>query len=590
MSNMIPPMLPDSTPLSERRIFKSLRDDPATKTWIVLHSLGLSGTARGIYGEIDFVVLIPDKGVICLEVKGGRVSCTDGIWTTQNQKTGESHRLKTNPYLQAREGMFALKKAVIERFGNNDVAAQCHFSFAVVFPSVLRPPQTPGEEPWETIDMEKLRSPISQSIIRTIEQTKKKSGYRHKADAVSAATLQKIKNYLRPNFERVITRSSTLRQSEARITELTEGQLDFLDMAEVNPRVLIEGAAGTGKTVLAIEFARRCAAKKESVILCCYNRMLAQWLTQQFSAEEQKTIQVSTFNSFLLAEIEQAGYKKELSDASAGKTVEHKYNELIPFYAEMALSESGTSADHLIIDEAQDLLRQNTLPVLNLMVSGGLAGGRWCLFGDFTRQAIYSDRPASESPTPHELLGARIDSQTIIPLRVNCRNTKPIGEETALLSGFESMPYRLAQATGLPVDYRYWKTKEQEQEKLKTVLEQLLEEGITPEEIVILSPVKYENSSAASIRSVGKILVTKHEDIDGQPGRCIVYSTIHAFKGLESPVVVLCGFSEFESERSRSLLYTGMSRARSHLVIVAHDKLKRSLSDMTRRRLTGDMQ
>ena len=52
----------------------------------------------------------------------------------------------------------------------------------------------------------------------------------------------------------------------------------------------------------------------------------------------------------------------------------------------------------------------------------------------------------------------------------------------------------------------------------------------------------------------------------------VLYFTIHAFKGLESPVVVLTGISDIVSLEGRSLMYVGMSRAKSHLAIVLNNK------------------
>jgi len=146
MARMIPPQVPAKTPFSERRIFDLLRSDSATETWIVLHSLGLRRTAIGPYGEIDLVILIPGKGLVCLEVKGGEVSCMNGIWRTQNRATGVTELLKKSPYLQARENMFALKKAMTEKFGALDPASACPASYAVVFPDVFGIPRAPDSE------------------------------------------------------------------------------------------------------------------------------------------------------------------------------------------------------------------------------------------------------------------------------------------------------------------------------------------------------------------------------------------------------------------------------------------------------------
>ena len=86
MAKMIPVQMDsDGISMAEQRIFGLLKTDPATKNWTVLHSLGLARRLDGPYGEIDFVVIVPTEGVVCLEVKGGRVSCQSGVWQTMNR-------------------------------------------------------------------------------------------------------------------------------------------------------------------------------------------------------------------------------------------------------------------------------------------------------------------------------------------------------------------------------------------------------------------------------------------------------------------------------------------------------------------------
>jgi len=198
---MIPAGVPVKTPQSERQIFDRLRLDPETKDWIVLHSVGLSKTNRGPYGEIDFVILIPSKGIVCLEIKGGLVRCQNGVWSTHNRKTNETKTLKVSPYMQARDGMFALKRAIEKKFGRLDPASFCPMSYAVVFPSVSAPPQSPGEDPWESIDIEALRQPISKTILRNIDSTRKKLTTRYRL----------IPMDLRPGFAVVQKRTETPR-------------------------------------------------------------------------------------------------------------------------------------------------------------------------------------------------------------------------------------------------------------------------------------------------------------------------------------------------------------------------------------------
>ena len=122
------------------------------------------------------------------------------------------------------------------------------------------------------------------------------------------------------------------------------------------------------------------------------------------------------------------------------------------------------------MDEAQDLVRPPVLDLLDVWVKGGLRDGRWAFFGDFHRQAIYGDRRPENA---HELMRARCGFYARASLRQNCRNTRRIGEETALLSGFESPPYRMGQVDGTPVDYLDYTDADSQRDALEKVLSRL---------------------------------------------------------------------------------------------------------------------
>ena len=123
----------------------------------------------GPYGEIDFVVIVPTEGVVCLEVKGGRVSCQSGVWRTMD-RYGNHAVLKKSPFLQARDGMFAMRNSLIRHFGGGAAESRCPFGYAVVFPDVSCPPLTPEFERSDVIDFDDLRNPISRSIMRVVRR------------------------------------------------------------------------------------------------------------------------------------------------------------------------------------------------------------------------------------------------------------------------------------------------------------------------------------------------------------------------------------------------------------------------------------
>ena len=50
----------------------------------------------------------------------------------------------------------------------------------------------------------------------------------------------------------------------------------------------------------------------------------------------------------------------------------------------------------------------------------------------------------------------------------------------------------------------------------------------------------------------------------------ILMETIQRFKGLESPIVIMWGLDTIDLSQSQELLYVGMSRAKSLLIIVGN--------------------
>jgi ATP-dependent exoDNAse (exonuclease V) beta subunit len=131
------------------------------------------------------------------------------------------------------------------------------------------------------------------------------------------------------------------------------------------------------------------------------------------------------------------------------------------------------------------------------------------------------------------------------------------------------------------------KNQADEKEQLEKVLSKLLKDGVASSDIIILSPNRFEVSAASKIADQTSFKVRDIRDVKQiVPELCIAFSTIHAFKGMESPTVVLCGVSDISDEEKRSLLYVGMSRARSHLILMLGEKTKTLLPSLVSRRLS----
>jgi Nuclease-related domain/UvrD-like helicase C-terminal domain/Uncharacterized conserved protein (DUF2075) len=585
MSKMIPAYWHDSTPRSEQRVFNILKNDPLTAEWIVFHSLNLKQSGRKPYGEVDFVVVIPGEGVLCLEIKGGRVACDeDGAWTTTDA-TGASYPLKRSPFAQAREGMFEVRAFLENALSRAPEFSAVPFGHSVVFTDVEAPPPEIGIQPWEVIDSHGLDTGLPALLLRAAKQQRVRlrlSSARHEPQP---ATVRRIKEALRPNFERIVARSTLVHNSERQLIALTEEQYERLDDLESNPRCLFEGAAGTGKTLLALEFARRYAGAGDRVLLLCFNRLLGEWFSKEVAASNVKGITAGRFYKCLREVITGSVIAPEFLKAEQDAVESDLFDRIYPLFGGLAL-DTSEPYDVIVMDEAQDLVREDVLLLLSQWVRGGLKDGRWAFFGDFHRQAIFGNRSAQDL---QRALSAGCGFFTRANLRQNCRNTRRIGEETALLSGFEAPPYRMGQVDGASVDYLEYSDSASQLDSLRTVLHRILSDpGLDPADVIILSKFRFEHSAAGLLAPTDSFTILPVDGRDAVRSRkpTFRFATAQAFKGMESKAIILCDIDRIETDEDRSLLYVAMSRARSLLTVLLHTRTKDALRDAFGKRLS----
>lgn len=586
MAKMIPPHWHDNTPRSEQRVFSLLQNDPQTEDWVVLHSLNLKQSGTQPYGEVDFVALIPGAGVFCLEVKGGRVACKDGAWTTTDA-TGATFPLKRSPFSQAQQGMHEVRKSLEERLAHAPEFYRVPFGYAVVFTDVEAPPLEIGTEPWEVIDQHSLNAGLVGHLLRAAKQQRARHRIHSSPAEPQPPLLRKMRDALRPDFDRIVARGTVVGDSERRLLRLTEEQYQLLDLLGGNARCLFEGAAGTGKTLLALEFARRCARSGDRVLLICFNRLLGDWLANEIRVTATgMNVIAGRFYKCLRDAIVSSAIAVEFQAAEQQSRESELFDTVYPLYGQLALEACGNRFDVIVMDEAQDLVRAPVLDLLDVWVKGGLRDGRWAFFGDFHRQAIYGN---SRPEDVYELINAKCGFYARASLKQNCRNTRRIGEETALLSGFDAPPYRMGQVDGTPVDYLDYTDAESQRSALEKVLSRFAtESGIAPGDVVILSRHRLEQSVAGKLVDSAIFRIQPVEQAAPKGGRVPTFrfATAQAFKGMESKVVVLCDVDRIDSDDDRSLLYVAMSRARSLLTVLLHVRTKSAVREAFKRRMT----
>jgi superfamily I DNA/RNA helicase len=150
------------------------------------------------------------------------------------------------------------------------------------------------------------------------------------------------------------------------------------------------------------------------------------------------------------------------------------------------------------------------------------------------------------------------------------------------VAGFEKLPFRLGEETGLPVEHRYWKNRTDLLEFVTKVVNQLVKEKTPIDDIVILSPKRLENSGLAAVENISRFPLADISRGAVNAPSTLKFSTIHSFKGLESPVVIIVDVDEVDAEEPQSLLYVAMSRARSLLILMISERARKAVEQRIR--------
>jgi len=572
MTRMIPEAIPSTVKSNaEKRIFKLIRDAPGTAGWVCLYSVIVHTHERKRRAEIDFVLLTP-QGIFAIEVKGGGLSCDDGVWHTisaGNVKT----RLKESPFEQASGGRFALEEKVKAKFGGKP-QARALFGYGVMAPRAhIHDKWAADDQPLAYDDSDKGKS-LTAYVERIAAVHKKRAHGR--GERLKRADIDELASFLAGNFVSMPSPEAMIGEIRGQLNELTQEQSLVLDVLEDTERVIVDGGAGTGKTLLAVKAARKMATDGKRVLFLCFNKLLASRLRDRLDTTELRgELLVRNlhhhYHELILESSFAAAFEEKYDPDEPDKDkLQAMYRELFPEYAFYAASElEEPPFDAIVIDEAQDILTTANLDALDAMLRGGLETGRWCVFLDTQDQVeLYKnmDQEALDRLRRHG------DRQT---LTLNCRNTRPIARDTAVVSR-SKRPAR-ARVTGRDVDFRTYKKRDSWTEQLARIVTELRTEGVPAGQLSVLLPHKPTRKEAAAIRELGLVQLTESDVLSLGTTNLehITWSTVHSFKGLENDVVILVGVNDIEDDWQRSVAYVGMSRARTRLYVVLTEGCER---------------
>lgn len=381
----------------EDEVFYALRDH-LPDDYFVYHSFKqkfVNGERQ--YGsEIDFVIFHPKKGILCLEVKNSAVTQDkNGYWHYSNKTTTES------PFEQAEGEKRYLQKEYLGVRLDKTTAGKLRYHSAVWLlqyskrnkPAVVETAETTGAQ---ILFEEDLQNPLPaiESIFKIRYGSKERlclnlsekeivqirkhltpqtgygdrcpllapyydggmDAYRKPVDCKLTETeISSIKNCLaQRNAIRELPGDEAKRKKREFVQLLAE-QKRILDFITESPYTIIKGAAGTGKTFIAMEHAYRKSEEGEKTLYICRNTELRDYLKGEYEndsersqdAELKKNITILTYLDLRHPELwipdygdYEPGKKYSIRDIS-GITDSGKFSAAFPY-------------TNIIIDEAQD--------------------------------------------------------------------------------------------------------------------------------------------------------------------------------------------------------------------------------------------
>ncbi len=512
-------------------------------SWTIHHSVEWQADRDGVPddGEVDFVLISPNHGVIVMEVKGGEIQVTSDAWYSVDGSR-ERHKIK-NPFSQVQSS----KRALIGHIKRSLVRSpRIPFGHVVAFPGVRRlpklGPEAPDEIAWRAQEINDAEAAIE--VLCEHWRMSPPIG-----DELAGA----ISETLAPEGEIRATLSDDVARVNAQIETWTRDQAEVLESSLENNRILVYGGAGTGKTVLATEEAARLAREGAEVLLTCYNRPLGDHLASLLKGLDN----VEAVNFHRLCTDTASRAKSETGDSGfdmPDKPSRKFWSDDAPTLLVEAAERLALSFDAVIVDEGQDF-SPAWFEALEMLLTDP-ENGRFVVFAD-SHQNIY--QPGWEPPFEGH----------VSRLRRNCRNTRQIAQRVSAVwreSGESRGAY------GRTPEFLEVVNPEGAHKVLRQVIHRLVNEGnLAPSQVTVLCQRKRDVQSLRGASVAGLKLDRSRGE------NTILVETIHRFKGLESDVIIVILDSVDDGDQ-QALSYIGMSRACAELIVIGSPGVKEALN------------
>jgi len=516
-----------SAPESERKVYDALKEGlPAG--WYAWHSMKLMDR-DGWEGEGDFVIAIPERGFLVLEVKGGRITKRDGRWYQYDQEMKKDPRAQAHQFAKLLDNRLRAKGCTAPGYG-----------ILTIFPDTA-------------FDTAPTQDDLNATLLGEMELPYLNEALKSHLDAAFPDNPRRAVgnwiNALHELWDEVWTADLKL-GTRHEINEENRIQLDATQLAVLNNigragRVLVTGGAGSGKSLLARKRALMAAEAGQRVLVFCFTDALVRHLRQTI---DNDLVQVETVGRFAAELLRRAGMADQIDEDSP------EFWKNAPLQAAVeALPADADRPDMVIVDEAQDL-GENEWYLIQEM-----AKDRDCWVFYDPRQAFWPDRKIPgwvEKMFPCDLPNAYRCPPPIMALANGLVGDKPDME--LIRKGVEEQTIRLLLAVN----------KNQYAVEAEREIGRLVSEGLEPGDITIIS-LAGQSATDTVIRrpELGHQKLVRADAADA-PAR-VVADTFLRFKGLERPAVIVTDLDDLRvKDRMGTRLHIALTRALDFVRIV----------------------
>lgn len=569
-ANMIPSTPRDFDPRSrEGDVFISL--SKLSEEYYVFHSMHVVNNdeiiKRQFEREMDFVVVHPKKGILILEAKAGTdIHYQNGRWYYSGGKEMDNH---DGPYNQAQTAIKTLRNKIKDHHDEEVKALFPKLSFhhGVVFVEMTREKFSNINLPPEaTIQITMLAEDLA-SPAKKINEI---FSYNHKDESEGLSPEEfslLFDRVLCPHFHLVPSGDADNILVGERMNQLLYEQYRLLDFIDDQSSAVINGAAGTGKTMVALEKARRHSLNGEKVLFLCYNRLLCLSFIQRYKECSNKTLAKQYRNvSFYTI-------NKLVYDVT-GKYDD--YDHLVSWLKDCVRGIKEFDFDHVIVDEGQDfgLIDSelgsseedafNNCSIIDSLQEAVLSkDGTFYLFYDKYQTIQGHDNQEYLLPSCIE------NSDCRLSLKTNCRNTTEIAKTSLTpIKDLKKKSLKIKTAgiwtTAHVPDMYLVENRSEVINKLNQALNKLSSDGV--KDVVILSMNSIDKSCLFPQlvkEPDGDYYLYSHDEVS------VKVSTCRRFKGLEAEAIVLIDVDAYSFAGKKALeFYVGASRAKLYLDII----------------------